>query len=355
MKGRYVMKISHDDGKVLYMGRYDRDSASTKLYFVGSQAKLRFNGTKLAVNINAKVFWGEVSLGAVIDGKVISVPLLTENNEKDISLTVAEGLENKTHEAIIYKRYSSNYFIAVKGFETDGEFLMPEPFPALKMEVYGDSVCAGEVCEAVDYVGKNDPENHNSIYDNVWHSFVMQTARNIGAQIHNIAQGGIALFDRTGYFHYPETIGLESVYDKTCYFPEAGEITKWDFSRYTPDIVVIAVGQNDQHNPVTKENDRNISDPSYRRKWKDKYIDIVKDLDGHYKNTKFVLTTTVLMHDPDWDNAIEEITSELNGMGIKAYHNMFSRNGAATPGHPRIPEHNEMARELTGFIEKIMK
>ncbi len=56
------------------------------------------------------------------------------------------------------------------------------------------------------------------------------------------------------------------------------------------------------------------------------------------------------MHDPEWDNAIEEIKNELCEDGIKAYRNVFSRNGAATPGHPRLPEHDEMARELTEFI-----
>lgn len=346
------MKISHSDKNVLYMGRYDRTAGETKLYFAGSQIKLKFKGTSLSMTFLASVSWGSVSIGAVIDGKISAVPLYQENNGKDITAIIAEGLENTEHDAVIYKRYASNYYLFVKGFETDGEFLSPDPLPELKMEVYGDSVCAGEVSEAIDYVGKSDPENHNSVYDNAWHSFVMQTARNLNAQIHNIAQGGIALFDGTGYFHYPDTIGLESVYDKTCYFPEAGEPTKWDFSRYIPDIVIIAIGQNDQHNAVTQTNDRNISDPEYRVKWKNAYIAIVKDLNEHYKTAKFVLTTTVLMHDPDWDNAIEEIKDELNGIGIKTFHNIFSRNGAATPGHPRIPEHDEMARELTDFIRK---
>lgn len=348
------MKISHNDSRALYMGRYDRTAEETKLYFAGSQIKLKFRGKSLSMTFCASVSWGKVSLGAVIDGKIISVPLDPENNGKTITAVIADEQDYVEHDVIIYKRYASNYYIWIKGFETDGEFLAPEPLPQLKMEVYGDSVCAGEVCEAVDYVGKSDPEDHNSVYDNVWYSFVMQTARNINAQIHNIAQGGLALFDGTGYFHYPDTIGLESIYDKTCYFPEAGEATKWDFSRYIPDIVVIAIGQNDQHNAKTQQNDRNISDPEYRAKWKNAYIGIVKDLASHYKTAKFVLTTTVLMHDADWDNAIDEIAGELNGMGIKAFHNIFSRNGAATPGHPRIPEHDEMAKELTEFIKGIL-
>ena len=218
--------------------------------------------------------------------------------------------------------------------------------------MYGDSVCAGEVIEAYDYVGKLDPERPYGKYDNVWNSFVMQTARNLNAQIHNICQGGIALFDGTGYFDPPTYRGMESVYDKTAYSVMHGEFTQWDFSRYVPDIVIIAIGQNDQHNGLTDRNDIYMDDPDYRAVWKMGYIKLVRELEKRYGGVKFVLATTVLIHAPDWDSAIEEIKDELCGMGIKAYHNMFSRNGAATPGHPRLAEHNEMAEELTKFIEE---
>ena len=36
------------------------------------------------------------------------------------------------------------------------------------------------------------------------------TARMLNAQIHDIAQGGIALLDGQGWFHEPDQIGMES-------------------------------------------------------------------------------------------------------------------------------------------------
>ncbi len=346
------MKILHNDKNVLWMGRRDVTSDETRLFHAGAQAILRFKGTKLNVTINNFCVWGSLNLGVVIDGEMKGIPLSHDNNCKDVTITVAENLSDDVHNVIIYKRHAGNQHLFIKSFETDGKFMTPDALPERKIEVYGDSVCAGDVIEAYDYVAKSDPEGHDSKFDNVWNSFVMQTARNIDAQVHNICQGGIALFNGTGYFHMPDFIGLESTYDKTCYFPEGGDITTWDFSKYTPDIVIIAIGQNDQHNGETDQNDRNISDPVYRNEWETAYIKMVRDLDKHYGGAKFVLTTTILMHDADWDNAIEEIKDELNGMGIKAYHNMFSRNGAATPGHPRLSEHTEMAEELTRFIKE---
>lgn len=347
------MKLSHNDPKALYMGRYDRTAEDTRLYHPGAQVRLKFNGTSLSAVISCTVFWGVLHLGIVIDGEVKAIPLSPSDNGRELTVRIAEGLEKGEHTVIIYKRHAAHHSMLLKEFETDGEFLVPEPLPQLKIEAYGDSVCAGEIIEAVHLTGQNDPADHyNNLCDNVWNSFVMQTARNLNAQIHNISQGGIALLDGTGYYHAPNCIGLESVYDKTCFIPEAGPFTDWDFGKYRPDIVIIAVGQNDKHNAATNADDIDISDPAYRRKWKDVYIKTVKDLDGRYGGeARFILTTTVLMHDPDWDRAIDEITEELKASGVKAYHNLFSRNGAATPGHPRLPEHNEMARELTSFIK----
>lgn len=345
------MFFKPSDPNIAYMGRIDHsDPDAPALFWAGSQISFNFKGTYLKISAVSYSYWGELALGVILDGEMIGLPLSPENNGKEILLTAAEDLPDSKHEAIIYKRHAANQLLIFKGIETDGELLERPALPRLKMEVYGDSVCAGEVIEAADYVGQCDPDGHNSRYDNVWNSFVMQTARNLDAQIHNICQGGIALFDGTGYFHHPDYIGLESTFDKLCYFPEGG-ISQWDLSLYIPDIVVIAIGQNDKHNGRTDKDDINIYDPVYRSEWQTAYIKMVRALNDKYGSPKFVLTTTILMHDPEWDKTIEEITERLNGMGIAAYHNLFRRNGAATPGHPRLIEHNEMAEELTAFIK----
>lgn len=121
-----------------------------------------------------------------------------------------------------------------------------EPLPERKIEVYGDSVSAGEVSEAVDYTGKEDPE-HNGEYSNSWYSYAWMTARKLNAQIHDIAQGGIALMDHTGWFYEPEAIGMETAWNKIHYNPIFGEAKEWDFAGYTPQVVVVAIGQNDNH------------------------------------------------------------------------------------------------------------
>ena len=73
-----------------------------------------------------------------------------------------------------------------------------------------------------------------------------------------------------------------------------------------------------------------------------------------YPNARFILLLTVLMHDPQWDKAIDEIARELNAEGdSKVSHLTFTRSGKATPGHPRLSEQYEMAEELTAYISKM--
>ena len=97
------MKISHSDSKAIYMGRYDRSPEETKLYFAGSQIKLKFRGTSLSMTFSASVSWGKVSIGAVIDGQITAVPLYPENNGRDISAVIAESLENKGFHLRFYR------------------------------------------------------------------------------------------------------------------------------------------------------------------------------------------------------------------------------------------------------------
>ncbi|MBQ5312098.1 MAG: electron transporter RnfD [Oscillospiraceae bacterium] len=347
--------IDMNDKRLSYMGRTDRRPDGAYFYYASSQVTARFTGTRFSVTVCNKRAWGEISIGYIIDGRMGRLPLPKENDGRDTVYLIADCLEpDCEHIITVYKRMSANHSYAIRSMDTDGEFLPYTPHYRMKLEFYGDSVSAGEVTEAEDFTGRPDPPNHGGIYDNSYHSYTWQCARLLDAEFYNISQGGISVSDGMGYFHMPDTIGMENVYDKLCYFPEGGEITEWDFSSYTPDAVIFALGQNDHHNAVTDTDDVDIYDSIVRRRWKDNYKKLVKDVAAHYGRVKIIMLTTVLMHDAEWDRAIDEIVSELCAEGADACHFMFKHNGAVTPGHPRRSEHTEMAKELAAFIEKIL-
>ena len=173
----------------------------------------------------------------------------------------------------------------------------------------------------------------------------MQTARLLGAQIHNIAQGGIALLDHTGYYHDGQ-IGMESVYNKLCYIPETNTgVTDWDFAAYTPQVVILAFGQNDHH---IGQQDNILLTGQRRIAWKNRYLELLGDLMDKYPRAVFILTLTVLQHDADFERVLDEIQETAGSDRVLRYR--FRRTGTGTPGHPRVPEQSEMASELTQFI-----
>lgn len=332
------------------MGRIDDSKTeSYRFIYAGSSVTVRFKGTyAAAVLANTMLSGNEMSVGAVIDGRLVKCTFDNgwDNHDKQ-TVTLAEGLEDKEHTLTMFKRQAGYHYFEFYGFELNegAELLEYKKSYDLKIEVFGDSVSAGEVVEAVENTASGDPEGHNGCFDNAYYAYPMITARNLNAEIHNNAQGGIAIFDGTGYFHMPDAIGVETTWDKLSYYPE-GPYSDWDFTRFTPDIVIMATGQNDPH--CEGQPDRDISDPDYRKRWKDKYKEITRSLMEKYPKAQFIFLLTVLMHYPEWDKAVEEVTQELDSERVHYFE--FTRTGKATPGHPRIYEQYEMAEELTAYI-----
>lgn len=341
--------IMPNDPMIQYVGRIDdEDPAAYGFEFVATGLRIRVTGGVLKVCINNRTNYWQSRLGVLVDGQ-LHAALLPENGEAVIDLSeFLHAGENTVH---IFKRQDSSHAFTFHGLiiAEDGQLLPPPERPARRMEVYGDSVSAGEVSEAEEYRGKPDPQ-HNGEYSNVWWSYSWLTARKLGAELHDIAQGGIALLDKTGYFNGPDYVGMLSSYDKVRYNPAFGQAKPWDFTRYTPHVVVLAIGQNDA-NPV------NIMEQDYEgeaaRLWREKYAELIRSLRAKYPKATFVLATTILNHHENWDKAIDDVCNELRKTDGRIHHFLYSNNGCGTPGHIRASEAEIMAQELSGFIESL--
>lgn len=339
--------IAANDGALQYMGRIDFDDPENPVWvFPATCVRVRFTGSFIRAAVtNIRGCWDNY-LGVIIDG-VESKVLLSNDGRREYLL--GEDLGAGEHELLLFKRMDSCHQIIFHGLVVeDGSIVTaPTPLPERRMEVYGDSVSAGEVSEAVEYVGQVDPP-HNGEFSNSYHSYAWYTARMLNAQLHDIAQGGIALLDGTGYFRWPEYLGMEYMYDKVEYHPDITQPKKWDFSRYTPHLVVVAIGQNDNH-----PDDYMSADYQHpkARNWRAHYSAFIKKLREIYPKATIILATTILSHSPNWDKSIEEVCRELNDP--KIHHFLYSNNGCGTNGHIRIPEAEKMGRELSAFVESL--
>ena len=141
---------------------------------------------------------------------------------------------------------------------------------------------------------------------------------------------------------------MESCYDKIQYSKELGETKKWDFSRYIPQLVVVAIGQNDSH-PQDYMAEDYLSREAVN--WREHYRQFIEKLLAIYPGSHIVLTTTILNHDSSWDKAIDQVCAEMKNDRVS--HFLYSNNGTGTPGHIRIPEAEVMAEELADYIETL--
>ena len=340
--------IRPSDPRLQYMGRIDFSNPDAPVFFwAGSLVQFAFTGDTLMLSIANHRIYNGLQLGFLIDGKQHQLALNEENDTPQTYEISVSG--SGMHRFTLFKRQDSTHSFTLCGIALaeGGDLCELPPLPALKLECYGDSVTAGSVVEAVDRVAASDPPGYDSKLDNAWHSYAMQTARLLNAQVHLIAQGGIALFDNTGYFDNGR-YGMETAYDKLAYFP-GDAMTPWDFSRYIPDFVTVAIGQNDQH---FDDRDQILS-PEQRERWLETYCGILGELMQKYPDATFILLLTVLMHDDFWEQLLDDACERMNSPRVKRFR--FTRTGKATPGHPRIPEQCEMACELTEFIQSLRR
>lgn len=339
--------ISPRDPALRVMGRIDDGNPDRPVWvFPYTQASFRFTGTTLSLTLINHHDYGDSHIGVIVDGMPASIRIPV--NERPVTLTLASHLPDIEHTVTIYKRQDGEHYLELLWLtvDDDAQVLPPsDPEPTRRIEIYGDSVSAGERNEAVAYVGKADPDVDLSACSNSWLSYGAITARKLGAQLHDIAQGGASLLDGIGWFHAPNYIGMEHIWDRIEYNPSLGPSRPWDFSRYTPHVVIVAIGQNDSHPHDFMAEDY---DGAEARHWRARYVDFLHALRERYPQALIICTTTVLQHDHSWDRAIGEAVATVND--AHTIHFLYSRNGAATPGHPRVQEHEEMAEELTDLI-----
>lgn len=340
------MKINPSSECLQYCGRIDHSDREAPVFvYPSTYVEFRFKGDSLTAFFqNRKSDTEDYFLGYIADGKQGKLPLAADDAVTGYAIPLDETKEE--HRVMLFKRQDGCHYLTFHGLETDdGAVFGDAPaLPRRKIEVFGDSVSCGAVSEAVQYAGKPDPE-HNGEYSNSYFSYAWMTARNLKARLHNISQGGVALLDGQGWFGEPEALGMESIYDKIQYNPALGESTPWEFYRYTPHVVIVAIGQNDSHPEDYMAGDFR---GEKAENWKRHYKEFVQQLQLQYPHAAFVLCTTILHHSTKWDQAIGAVCSELRDSRV--YHFVYTRNARGTPGHARVSEAEEMSFELSRFI-----
>ncbi len=330
--------VPADDKNLQYTGRIDfSDKKAPVLSWPGNSIKTKFTGTSLKVKMvgDGKTDKKGKPTGPMfnvfIDGKFDKPHVFGCNKKGEHVYTIAEGLKDKTHDLLITKRGAGkNAFLGLV-LDDGARLETPGPRPKIKMEVFGDSISVGLGADRA-----RGGEHSREATDN-FVSYCAITARNIGAEYHCTSKSGIGLIKS-----WWPTI-MPQYYDRADGTSLEGSGKAWDFSKWTADLVVINIFQNDSWTRKKTTAQEGVS----------AYVSFVKKIRGHYPKAKIVCVLGSMdASKGKWAGFVKKAVQQLNDGGDKAVYSYIFKKQTGHR-HPNKNDHAKLAAELTKFLTTI--
>ena len=331
--------IPFNDARIHYMGRIAMTDSAAQLFWTATTVSIRFDGT--GVDALLKDERGDNYYTVVIDGKPVST--LHLDSSKRVYNLVA-GVEPGQHTLELFKRtewaMGKTWLYALMPDEHTTLLAAP-PAKDRKIEFFGNSITCGYAVE--DTSGK---DRGTAPYENAYISYAAITARHFNAEFNCTAKSGIGITISWFPLIMPE------MYDR---LDPSDSTSKWDFSRWKPDVVVINLFQNDSWLVNLPDHEQfkarfGKTPPSadfivtayknflqqVRRKYPDAYIICML---GNMDATKT---------GAPWPGYIQKAAGQLEDEKIFTLFAPFKD----TPGHPSRMEQEALADSLIHSIEE---
>lgn len=330
--------VSFNDPHIRYSGRITMTDSCAQLAWTATTASIRFNGT--GINALLKDERGDNYYAVVIDGKP-GIILHPDSTKK--CYTLASGLIPGPHTLELFKRteWAMGKTWLYAFLPDDHTKLLPAPPPKKrKIEFFGNSITCGYAVE--DSSGK---DRGTAPYENAYISYAAITARHFNAVFNCIAKSGIGI--TVSWF----PLIMPEMYDRLD--PEDPN-SKWDFSRFKPDIVVINLFQNDawlvnmpEHEQFkarfgNKPPDADFIVASYKH--------FVEKIRGVHPNAYIICmlgNMDATRQDAPWPGYIQKAVGQMSDKKIFTLIVPFKD----TPGHPSPSEQQVLADSLIRFID----
>jgi hypothetical protein len=321
-------------------GRVKNNKDSVGIYWPGSRILIRFKGTGLSARLKDQ--HGKNYFNIILDGDSLHYIKLDSGKH---DYTLVSSLDEKQHSVELIKRtewdLGNTWFY---GFEVTGAPLPLPPKNKRVIEFFGNSITAGYAIE--NYTGGDSPD---SIFTNNYYTYAALTARHYKADLYCTVKSGIGIMISWFPLIMPE------MYDR---LDPADSLSKWNFRKVSPDIVVINLFQNDSwiiklpNHPSFKK--RFGSSPPDESKIIDAYYSFVKKIRSVYPKTSIICALGPMdatREGAPWPGYIRRAVEQMHD--DKIYVHFFPFNHQT--GHPRKEDNAKMAESLIDFIDKNIK
>lgn len=320
-----------------FSGRVKIEDDSATIYWAGSGVTFRFQGKAVRAWLRDET--SKNYFNVVIDD---SLRYFRADSVKKAYL-LAENLRDTIHTVSILKRADWDrgkswfYGIAIDG----GKLLPPPPKSGRVIEFFGNSITTGYANQ--DNTGGDSPDGP---FTNNYRSYAAITARHFNADYYCTSRHGIGVM----VSWFPQI--MPEVYDR---LDPADPASKWDFSKVTPDVVVINLFQNDSW--IIKLPDHESFRQRFGKKAPGKqeiiaaYKSFVASIRKVYPDTYIICALgnmDATKEGSPWPGYVSEAVAQLEDPKIMTHFFPYMNKD----GHPRVRDHEIMAESLISFIEK---
>ena len=327
--------VAATDPQVRYVGRFDRtDAAGPRCAWSASTVAVTISGGSLSVKLKetGNDFWQ-----VVVNGQPTSV---LELQPGEHVYPVVADLPAGRHTVELVKRTEASQGITqVLGFQIDDSAkLLPTPARPRRIEVIGDSISCGYGNEAA-----RKEENFTPVTENAWLAYGAVAARAVNADYVCVAWSGKKLWPNNSILDY---------YDRVLPAPTEH---KWDFTAWTPDVVVINLGTNDFNAKVNPE----------EAGWVEAYVGFIKQIRSRYPKAPIYCALGTMIS--DWPSErkprttilgyYDKVIAQANAaggppvrfldMGVQKPENGYGANW-----HPNVKTNSLMGAQLVETLKK---
>jgi lysophospholipase L1-like esterase len=331
--------------RIRVMGRHVDDKNSVAFGASGVTFYIKFRGSALEVELEneARDSTSHNWFTVVVDS---GEPFRFRADPSTRRYKLVEGLPLGEHTLSLSKategQNGHNRLVAVY----TQELLTAHALPARRIEFVGNSITSGYGLDQ-----RPVPCGRGAWYDksHAWLAYGPRIARHLNAEWMLSSVSGIGVVRN---WNTPSPV-MHDIY-RGVYMEYADSLTAWDFRRYTPDLVVIALGTNDFAETGTPPRPALDGEKFVRD-----YTRFAADVRVHYPRAKLLLLTSAMLS-ADKNRLLAEYLRRVMrnraaaGDSAITMYAFSGRYTAGCDGHPDLAEHVRMAEELEPTVKAWM-
>jgi hypothetical protein len=324
-----------------------RTDAAQNLELITSAAHVgfRFEGAQCVVFASGSYASGHNYLQFEIDGTYGGRVKVTGDTARPITIA-ATG--NGPHTVWIYKATEAHTG-ALKIHRVEGSGLVALQRPqAPLIEFIGNSITCGAAADP-SLVPCGTGQYHDQ--HNAYLAYGPRVSRALGTNYVLSSVSGIGIY-RTWNKTGPT---MPQVYEKVDFQPANPE--RWDFSRYTPQIVSIALGTND----LSRGDGVNPRTPFDSATFVTGYIGFVQQVKSKYPAAQIALLSSPMANGTDrilLQNCLTAVKASIDAAYPQAkpvaLHFFKPMQARGCTGHPNVEDHAILAAELEPFFKGLL-